>query len=188
MRFRSVASRACLRDISIPSFAAPPSRLRKKNVNPAALRRCPPRNKATKTLLSRRRFCGPKSAMRAFSVSGTRPALASARDGDGETNATAGAARVDDGTATAGLHASAKTVGPRAASFGGLVSALHDCLDAKKSRITPLQLSPCQISQIFGPKLWITLPGKVKIRPYASVRAKRPRPSFTCAAKHHQKP
>jgi hypothetical protein len=36
-----------------------------------------------------------------------------------------GTARVDDGAATAGLHANQKTVGTGAADFGRLVCAFH---------------------------------------------------------------
>jgi hypothetical protein len=42
-----------------------------------------------------------------------------------QTLAALGAACIDHGTATAGLHANEETVGARAADFGGLVSAFH---------------------------------------------------------------
>ena len=44
---------------------------------------------------------------------------------DSQPLAALGAARVDDGAATAGFHADQKAVGPRAADFGRLVGAFH---------------------------------------------------------------
>ena len=44
---------------------------------------------------------------------------------DGQAFTALGAARVDDGAATAGLHANQETVGTCAADFGRLVSAFH---------------------------------------------------------------
>src|SRR5258706_16345858 len=45
---------------------------------------------------------------------------------DGQALAALGAACVDDGAATAGLHANEKAVGTGAADFGCLVGAFHD--------------------------------------------------------------
>ncbi len=47
---------------------------------------------------------------------------------DGQTLAAFGAACVDHGATTTGLHANQETVGTGAADFGGLVSAFHSNL------------------------------------------------------------
>jgi hypothetical protein len=47
-------------------------------------------------------------------------------DSDSQTLAALGAAGIDDGAATAGLHANQKAVGAGATRLGGLVSAFHD--------------------------------------------------------------
>ena len=59
---------------------------------------------------------------------------------DGQTLAALGAARVDDGAATAGLHADQEAVGTGAAHLGGLVSTFHDLLT--KMRIGIGRLRP----------------------------------------------
>ena len=54
------------------------------------------------------------------------PGARSARpDSDRQALAAFGAARIDHGAATAGLHADQKAVGTGAANLGGLVSAFH---------------------------------------------------------------
>jgi len=45
---------------------------------------------------------------------------------DSQTLAALGAACIDDGAATAGLHANKKAMGTGAADLGGLVGAFHD--------------------------------------------------------------
>ena len=58
------------------------------------------------------------------------PALVAGRL-DGQALAALGTTRVDDGAATAGLHADEETVGAGAADFGGLVSTFHDSLGCR---------------------------------------------------------
>ena len=48
---------------------------------------------------------------------------------NGETLAALGAARIDNCSAAAGLHANEETVGTGAANLGWLVSAFHSDLD-----------------------------------------------------------
>ena len=78
MRLRSVASAACLREITTPSRAVPAARVKKKIVNPLRLRRVPPRNSARNSALERIRFSLPNPALRFAPTpdtlcSGTKP-------------------------------------------------------------------------------------------------------------------
>ena len=50
---------------------------------------------------------------------------------DGQTLAAFGAACIDHGAATTGLHSNEKAMGTGAADFGGLVSAFHSNLFSK---------------------------------------------------------
>jgi hypothetical protein len=61
---------------------------------------------------------------------------------DSQALATLGAARVDYGATTAGLHANQKTMGTGAADFGGLVSAFHLEFLTGSVLIVPAQQQP----------------------------------------------
>jgi hypothetical protein len=70
--------------------------------------------------------CGLASTLRMCNVQKLfSPGLQNSRSLDSQTLAALGAACVDHGAATAGLHANQKTMGTGAADFGGLVSAFH---------------------------------------------------------------
>jgi hypothetical protein len=66
---------------------------------------------------------------------------------DSQALATLSAARIDDCTATTGLHTNEKTVGAGAADFGGLVSAFHFGIPNRLSSGPPL-LKTAVIGQI----------------------------------------
>ena len=51
---------------------------------------------------------------------------------DSQAFAALGAACVDNGTTTAGLHADQEAVGTGAADFGGLVSTFHNVLESSR--------------------------------------------------------